>query len=79
MKREKAVGKSMLKKRHLLMAGTAATALWCQLRNKKYPLAEGYPLINKFIVPEEDWNFCGITGCEPCSPWKRGITFNTIT
>ena len=33
------------------MAGTAAAALWCGLRNKKYPLAVGYPLINKFIVP----------------------------
>ena len=33
------------------MAGTAVAALWCGLRNKKYPLAVGYPLINKFIVP----------------------------
>lgn len=43
----------MTKKRYLFMAGTAVVAaLWCRLRDKKYPLAEGYPLINKFVVPE---------------------------
>lgn len=42
-----------MKKRYLLMTGTAAAAaLWCRQRNKKYPLAEGYPLLNKFIIPE---------------------------
>lgn len=43
----------MIKKRYQFLLGTAAAAaFWCRLRNKKYPLAEGYPLINKFVVPE---------------------------
>ena len=41
-----------MKKRYLLMAGVAAAFLWRRLRNKKYPLAEGYPLINKFVMPK---------------------------
>lgn len=42
-----------MKKTYLVMTGvTAAAALWCRLRDKKCPLAKGYSLMNKFIVPD---------------------------
>lgn len=45
-------GKSVRKKRCLFIAGAAAAVLWCRLCDKKDPLVKGYPLMNKFIVPE---------------------------
>jgi acetyl esterase len=49
----------VIKKRYLFMAGTAvAAALWCRLRDEKYPLAEGYLLINIFVVPESFLSSC---------------------
>ena len=42
----------MIKKKYAGLAGAAAAAAaWCICRNKKYPLAEGYPLLNKFFIP----------------------------
>ena len=51
--REQERGKSVMEKKYLFMTGIAVSAaLWCRQRNKKYPLAAGYPLLNKFIIPE---------------------------
>ena len=51
--REQERGKSVMGKKYLFMTGIAVSAaLWCRQRNKKYPLAAGYPLLNKFIIPE---------------------------
>ncbi|KAA8500463.1 hypothetical protein FNY66_13310 [Mediterraneibacter catenae] len=42
----------MIKKKYAGLAGAAAAAAaWCICRNKKYPLAEGYPFLNKFFIP----------------------------
>ena len=40
-------GKFVRKKGCLFIAGAAAAVLWCRLRDKKYPLVKGYPLMNK--------------------------------
>lgn len=51
--REQERGKSVMEKKYLFMTGIAVSAaLWCRQRNKKYSLAAGYPLLNKFIIPE---------------------------
>ena len=49
--REQERGKSVMEKKYLFMTGIAVSAaLWCRQRNKKYSLAAGYPLLNKFII-----------------------------
>ena len=58
----------MIKKKYAGLAGAVAAA-WCICRNKKYPLAEGYPLLNKFFIPglflSQDGERLRLTICQP--------------
>lgn len=41
----------MSAKKHICITGALAAAAWCGWRDRKYPLARGYWLLNKFAVP----------------------------